>query len=64
MGFMNRQRVAAVVLLFIAFLALVAVRAFPFLDDLSGVAETAVAVGGAACGLSGVYLWLRKAPNA
>ncbi|MEG3634974.1 hypothetical protein [Micromonospora palythoicola] len=59
---MNRQRVLAVLLLLIAFLALVASRTFPFTDDLSGLAEFAIALGGAACGLAGVWLWLRPAP--
>ncbi len=61
---MTRQRVAAVVLLLIAFLALVASRAFPFMDDISGAGEAAVAVLGAACALAGVYLWLRRTPSA
>ncbi|GAA1031313.1 hypothetical protein GCM10009557_26240 [Virgisporangium ochraceum] len=61
---MNRQRIGAIVLLLIAFLALVASRAFPFLDDISGVAETAIALVGAACALLGTYLWLRKTPTA
>ncbi|MDW3848762.1 hypothetical protein NMK34_19300 [Micromonospora sp. BRA006-A] len=33
---------------------------FPFLDDLSEPAESAVAIGGAACLLAGVWLWWRK----
>ncbi|MBX7268389.1 hypothetical protein KIF24_21810 [Micromonospora sp. Llam7] len=60
---MTRQRVLAVLLLLIAFLALVVSRTFPFLDDLSGLAESAIAVGGAACGLVGVWLWLRGTPQ-
>jgi len=54
------QRVTAGLLLLIGLLAMVATRTFPFLDDLSGPAETAVAIGGAACLLAGVWLWLRK----
>ena len=63
MSSMNRQRLLAVVLLFIAFLALVASRAFPFLDDISGVAKVAIVLAGAACALAGVWLWLRKRPE-
>ncbi|MFF5171210.1 hypothetical protein ACFY3U_01065 [Micromonospora sp. NPDC000089] len=63
MSLMNRQRVLAVVLLLVAFLALVASRAFPFLDDLSGVAKVGIAVAGAAFALAGVWLWLRKTPE-
>ena len=63
MSSMNRQRVLAVFLLLIAFLALVASRAFPFLDGISGVTEVAVVFAGAACGLTGVWLWLRKGPE-
>jgi hypothetical protein len=57
---MNRQRSLAVVLLLIAFLTLVASRAFPFLDDISGAAKVAIVLAGAACALTGVWLWLRK----
>ncbi|MEV4625330.1 hypothetical protein AB0J90_03425 [Micromonospora sp. NPDC049523] len=57
------QRTLAVLLLLLAFLALAASRAFPFLDDLPGVAESAIVVVGAACGLTGVWLWLRKTPD-
>ena len=60
---MNRQRSLAVVLLAIAFLTLAASRAFPFLDGIPGVAEFAIAVAGAACALTGVWLWLRKGPK-
>ena len=63
MRFMNPQRVVAVVLFLIAFLTLAAARAFPFLDDIPGVVEAAVVVGGVACGFGGVYLWLRKSPG-
>ena len=55
------QRSVAVVLILFAFLALAASKAFPFLDDVPGLVKTAVAVVGAACGLTGVYLWVRKA---
>ncbi|MET9301007.1 hypothetical protein ABZX66_16920 [Micromonospora aurantiaca] len=54
------QRIAAGLLLLIGLLAMAATRTFPFLDDLSEPAETAVAIGGAACLLAGVWLWLRK----
>ncbi|SCG64221.1 hypothetical protein [Micromonospora humi] len=57
---MTPHRVLAVVLFALAFLALAATRAFPFVDDLSGVAKSAVAVVGAACLLAGVALWMRK----
>ncbi len=54
------QRITAGLLLLIGFLAMAASRTFPFLDDLSEPAESAVAIGGAACLLAGVWLWLRK----
>ena len=60
---MNRQRLLAVVLLLMAFLALVASRAFPVLDDISSVAKVAIVLAGAACALAGVWLWLRKGPE-
>jgi uncharacterized membrane protein YfcA len=60
---MNRQRAIAVVLFAIAFLSLAAARAFPFLDNVSGVAEAAIVVAGAACALAGVWLWFRNAPE-
>ncbi|MFI2708681.1 hypothetical protein ACH495_00920 [Micromonospora sp. NPDC018662] len=56
---MTRQRALAAVLLVVAFLALVASRAFPFRDDIPDVAQAAIAIAGAACGLAGVGLWLR-----
>jgi hypothetical protein len=56
----NTQRVVAVVLILVAFLALAASRAFPFLDDVPAPVKIAVAVVGAVCALTGVYLWLRK----
>jgi hypothetical protein len=62
MSSVNRQRTLAVFLLLVAFLALVASRTFPFLDDLSGVVEAAIAFAGATCALAGVWLWLRKTP--
>ncbi len=58
------QRVAAGLLLLIGLLAMAATRTFPFLDDLSKPAETAVAIGGAACLSAGVWLWLRKRADA
>ncbi len=63
MMFVNAQRLVAVALLPAAFLALVASRAFPFLDEVSGVVETAIVLIGVACALTGVYLWVRKAPD-
>lgn len=54
------QRIAAGLLLLIGLLAMAATHTFPFLDDLSELAETAVAIGGAACLSAGVWLWLRK----
>jgi hypothetical protein len=63
MSSVTRQRVLAAFLLFIAFLALAASRAFPFLDDLSEAVKIAVTFAGAACALTGVWLWLRKRPG-
>ncbi|MEH1029927.1 hypothetical protein [Micromonospora profundi] len=60
---MLRHRVLAVLLLLIAFVALVLSHTFPFLDDLSELEETAIVVVGAVCCLAGVSLWLRKAPR-
>lgn len=54
------QRIGAGLLLLIGILAMAATRTFPFLDDFPELAETAVAIGGAACMLAGVWLWLRK----
>jgi len=59
----NVQRSVAVVLILFAFLALAASKAFPFLDDVPGLVKMAITVVGAACGLTGVYLWLRKSPG-
>ncbi|MDT0529052.1 hypothetical protein RM555_08600 [Micromonospora sp. DSM 115977] len=60
---MVRQRVLAVLLFLIALGALAASHTFPFLDDLPELAESAIAFLGAACLLTGVWLWLRKPPN-
>jgi hypothetical protein len=60
---MTARRVLAVVLVLIAFLALAGSRAFPFLDGISGVAETAIVAAGAACGLTGAWLWSRITPD-
>ncbi|WP_433389170.1 hypothetical protein [Micromonospora sp. KLBMP9576] len=60
---MLRQRVLAVLLLLIAFLTLALSHTFPFLDDLSELAETAIVIVGVACALAGVSLWLRGAPE-
>ncbi|MEU7761376.1 MULTISPECIES: hypothetical protein [Micromonospora] len=60
MKHMILQRIAAGLLLLIGLLAMAATHTFPFLDDLSELAETAVAIGGAACLLVGVWLWWRK----
>jgi ABC-type Mn2+/Zn2+ transport system permease subunit len=60
---MNPQRLAAIVLLVIAFLTLAASRALPFRDDVSGAAEAAIVIGGVVCALAGVYLWVRQAPD-
>ncbi|WP_320065107.1 hypothetical protein [Micromonospora sp. RTGN7] len=54
------QRVLAVLLLLIAFVALALSHTFSFLDDLSELGETAVVVAGAVCGMAGVSLWFRK----
>jgi len=59
MEVMNLRRSVAVVLFLIAFLALAASKAFPFRDDIPGMVKAAIAVAGAACALSGVYLWVR-----
>jgi hypothetical protein len=63
MVFVNPQRLVAVVLFLVAFLALAASRAFPFLDDIPGIVETAIVLVGVVCGLAGAYLWLRKSPG-
>ena len=60
MTHMVLQRIGAGLLLLIGLLAMAATYTFPFLDDLSELAETAVAIGGAACLLVGVWLWWRK----
>ena len=59
----NVQRLAAVVLMLVAFLALAASRAFAFLDDVSGAVQTAIVLTGVVCALAGVFLWLRRAPG-
>ncbi|MEV4351196.1 hypothetical protein AB0J83_42605 [Actinoplanes sp. NPDC049596] len=64
MDHVSPQRVVAVSLFVIAFLALAASRAFPFLDDMPGVVETVIVAFGAMCALVGVGLWLRKTPDA
>jgi hypothetical protein len=63
MVFVNPQRSVAVVLFLAAFLALAASRAFPFLDHIPGVIETAIVLLGVVFALAGVYLWLRKSPD-
>ncbi|MDG4789387.1 hypothetical protein O7626_26265 [Micromonospora sp. WMMD1102] len=63
MTFLTPRRVLAVVLLLIAFVALAASRTFPILDDLSGVAKSAITIAGAACALVGAWLWVRKASD-
>jgi len=63
MVFVNQHRAAAVALFLVAFLALAASRAFPFMDDIPGVVETAIVLLGAVCALAGVYLWRRKSPG-
>ena len=63
MVFVNPQRLVAVVLFVVAFIALAASRAFPFLDDIPGIVETAIVLVGAVCALTGVYLWVRKSPG-
>jgi asparagine N-glycosylation enzyme membrane subunit Stt3 len=60
MVIVNPQRLVAVVLFLVAFLTLAASRAFPFLDDVPGVVQTAVVVVGVACGLGGAYLWVAR----
>jgi len=63
MVFVNSQRLVAVVLFLVAFLALGASRAFPFLDDIPGIMELAIVVLGVLAALAGVWLWLRKPPG-
>lgn len=60
---MNPHRLVAVVLFLVAFLALAVSQAFPFLDDMPGVVESAIVLVGVACTLAGVYLWFRKASD-
>ncbi|GAB3085771.1 hypothetical protein [Micromonospora schwarzwaldensis] len=60
---MTGQRVLALVLFVVAFLALAASRAFPFLDDVPAAAKVGIAVAGAACLLVGVWLWQRASPE-
>ncbi|MFF5052802.1 hypothetical protein ACFY1S_06415 [Micromonospora sp. NPDC000663] len=57
---MTPQRVAAIVLFLVAFLALGVSHAFPFREDISGVMETAIVLAGVTCALGGVRLWLHK----
>jgi nitrate reductase gamma subunit len=57
------QRVLAVLLLLVAFVALALSHTFPFSDALPGLVQTAIAMGGAACCLAGVSLWLRRRPQ-
>lgn len=58
---MLRDRILAVLLLVVALAGLTASKTFPFLDDFPEPAEIAVVIVGAASGLAGVWLWLRKA---
>lgn len=60
---MSRDRVIAALLLLVAFLALAGVKAFPFLRDIPEAAQVTTVVLGVVCGLVGVRLWLRKAPD-
>jgi nitrate reductase gamma subunit len=60
MAFMIGQRVLAVLLFLIAFVAMTLSHTFSFLDDLPELAETAIVVGGVACALAGVSLWFRR----
>jgi hypothetical protein len=64
MVFVTPHRSVAVVLILVAFLALAASRAFPFMDDIPGVMQTAIVLLGAVSAMAGVYLWLRKSPDA
>lgn len=61
---MIARRGLAVPLLLVGFATLAASRAFPFLDDIPELVKSAVVVVGVACGVAGVWLWLRKAPGA
>jgi hypothetical protein len=58
----NLQRVIAIVLLLIAFVAVGASHAFQLLDDLPELVETAIVIVGVGCALVGVRLWFRKTP--
>ncbi|WP_091615305.1 hypothetical protein [Micromonospora mirobrigensis] len=60
---MSRQRIGAIVLLPVAFLALSARRTFGFLDHIPGLVEAAIVVVGVACALLGVRLWLQMPPG-
>ncbi|MEV0730313.1 MULTISPECIES: hypothetical protein [Polymorphospora] len=53
------RRILAVLLLLVAFAALVAQRMFPFLADAPWALRTAVTVVGVVCLLVAVSLWLR-----
>lgn len=60
---MPGSRILAVVLLAVALAGLAASKAFPFLDDVPTALKAAIAAVGAACGLIGVWLWLRSTPS-
>ena len=60
---MSRDRVLAICLFLVAFLALAASKALPFLRDVPEAAQVTIVVVGVVCGLIGVRLWLRKTPD-
>ncbi|MET8092095.1 hypothetical protein [Micromonospora sp. NPDC005220] len=60
---MTRDRIVAGLLLVVALLSLAASKAAPFLDDAPLAARAAIVVLGVACGLGGVWLWLRRSPE-
>ena len=63
MAAMILRRTLAVLLLLFALAAVALSRAFPFLDDLSDSAKSAISVGAAVCVLAAVRIWLRKTPE-
>ncbi|WP_203712809.1 hypothetical protein [Asanoa siamensis] len=60
---MMLRRALAVLLLLFALAAIASSRAFPFLDDLSDAAKSAITVAGVVCVLAAVRLWLPKTPE-
>jgi 4-hydroxybenzoate polyprenyltransferase len=61
--YMRLHRVVAVILFAIAFLTLLASRAFRARDNIPVAVEIVIVVVGVACFLIAVPLWFRKAPG-